>query len=797
MDGIHRQGSSSLTPLTPAPAEGGSTPLPGDPQVTPPQPPRVPTTATPPAPLPPAQLSVGTPPKVSRADLEKWIASAPSDQNESRHNVYRAILDSGKPSASVMAALCRRVGDDHLVCREFVAHVLDARANQRIDKAHCHHLLMSMLRAMGPVARHDVDVYVAAATRGFVAREGTREYHTRLREATMDSLSTLGEAVGLQGNNLNLKSPRFGSKAWDRQNDEKRLLGNLHPDKMRDDRAINARHAIAHTAWQGTALRDEALKRFATGLDLGSHRKSAHSESEISQAVGASAGVGESPAPSRSQAPATALAPPQPPQLKQEVPQVQKDTKHSEKPDEEPPRDDGHKALQPQAPKSHSPYKPVNPGPVPPSTPKVESPAQTPPPQTPTPPAEHRPRARSTHVDADDGASHDDLDPADLNDASDDESDPLPDLPNSPPESRATTPLPAKSVRHDSKAPESQAPVVASGPASRRNSLSLDELEPDLQPLSDLDVWAQDFSDIPGTDQSHKLRELLRLKLTDIELAIAIRGLAGVTDALTLFEQWHMIAATAFNAKDSATPHALRIQAALVNALVLPDLRTDFALAYANGAIQAEAVHKRSDITAQTLGEFARALAVSRCDDIAAKVRHFLADRDDLLVAFGSAFDTARAPRPDPAGVGATEPPPPPPRDPARVRFVRADPVPEPQHDAVHTPRPRELNSKHAAADVAQPIEAMSADELIDVPFATLVDAPSSEALTRGLTVLLNSRPEFGNNKRTLADTFIGFVNQPRSMQTFGANQQTNLINWATGFAGEDPARNKDHKSNG
>lgn len=299
MDSVNRQGSSSLTHKTPAPAEGQAAPTSGGPEIPPPTPPRVPLTSNPAAPLPPARLSVGTPAKVSRADLEKWIASAPSNPNESRHNVYRAILDSGRPSASVMAALCRQVGDEHRVCSEFVAHVLDVRANNRIDKAQCHELLMSMLRAMGPVARHDVNVFVAAATRGFVAREGTREHHTRLREAMMDSLSTLGEAIGLQGNNLDLKSPRWGSKAWDRQNDEKRLLGHLHPDRMREDRVVNARAAIAQTAWQSTGLRNEALKRFAEGLDLGSHRKSAHAQAQVSQAEGASAGVGASPAPPR------------------------------------------------------------------------------------------------------------------------------------------------------------------------------------------------------------------------------------------------------------------------------------------------------------------------------------------------------------------------------------------------------------------------------------------------------------------------------------------------------------------
>ncbi len=331
-------GGSRRPSLVPTP-EGEAPPKPGGPQPIPPGRPRLTTTPTTPAPVSSAQLSVGTPAKVSRADLEKWIASAPSNPNESRHNVYRAILDSGKPSASVMAALCRQVGDEHLVCSEFVAHVLDARANNRIDKAHCHQLLKSMLQAMGPVARHDVDVFVAAATRGFVAREGTREHHTRLREAMMDSLSTLGEAIGLQGNNLNLKSPRWGSKAWDRQNDEKRLLGHLHPDKLRADRAVNARAAIARTAWQSTGLRNEALKRFAAGLDLGSHGKSAHAQADAPAAVVGSVGDSGAPAPlrpsdSKSTPTPTPVSPPErtestPPPQDPDSPQAEPDRKHT------------------------------------------------------------------------------------------------------------------------------------------------------------------------------------------------------------------------------------------------------------------------------------------------------------------------------------------------------------------------------------------------------------------------------------------------------------------------------------
>ncbi len=520
MNSVNRQGNPPLTPSDPKPAEG----KPGGPELTSPGPPRLTTTPTAPAPVSSAQLSVGATPKVSRADLEKWIASAPSNPNESRHNVYRAILDSGRPSASVMAALCRQVGDEHRVCSEFVAHVLDARANNRIDEAHCHHLLMSMLRAMGPVARHDVDVYVAAATRGFVNREGTRDYHTRLREAMMDSLSTLGEAIGLQGNNLNLKSPRWGSKAWDRANDDRRLLGHLHPDKMRADRAVNARAAIAQTAWQSAGLRDEALRRFAQGLNLGSHGESAHA-----------------PAPAASQSHP----------LEHETLQVRKDTKHSGMPDQPAP-----------------PPELLKPSPSQPSAPPVKALAQTDPARTATAPARHRPASDLAGVD-----------------------------------------------------------------------------EGEVQWPSALDQWALDVSDVATPDLPDKLRELLDMpQLDDRQLHRAVDMLAKRIDPLTLIEQWHLMAGLRIR-NGAGASQVERIQSALLNSLVVPDFRVDYALMYVQQAVQSEHLHNTPAFTVQTLKEFARALDAARCHAVASQVRDALDGHDELQTEFNHAYLAARAAR--------------------------------------------------------------------------------------------------------------------------------------------------------
>lgn len=166
-----------------------------------------------------------------------------------------------------------------------------------------------------------------------------------------------------------------------------------------------------------------------------------------------------------------------------------------------------------------------------------------------------------------------------------------------------------------------------------------------MQIPSALELWEQDVSDLETADLPEKLRELLDLpQLDDRQLHCAVDTLAKRINPLTLIEQWHLMAGMRIGKGDGAAQVA-RIQAALLNSLVMPGLRGEYALAYVRGAVQAQRLHQAPDFTVQTLREFARSLDAARCHDVASQVRDSLEDHEDLQTEFNHAYLAARATR--------------------------------------------------------------------------------------------------------------------------------------------------------